>query len=95
MECVDDVAGLPSRCVSKLFAPIPLKSVGRISLGLLLTTLGLGARGSRQVTTFFLCARTTSPISRITNVSRSRNGPSSPPPSVPRPLYPSCARSLL
>jgi hypothetical protein len=38
MECVDDVAGLPSRCVSKLFAPIPLKSVGRISLGLLLTT---------------------------------------------------------
>jgi hypothetical protein len=41
MELVDEIAGLPARYVAKLFAPIPVKSVGKTSLGPLLGALGL------------------------------------------------------
>jgi hypothetical protein len=41
MERVDDVAGLPSRYTSKLFAPVQIKSLGRVSMGPLLGALGL------------------------------------------------------
>jgi hypothetical protein len=41
MEAVDDLAGLPLRYTSKIFAQKKLKSVGRVSLGPLLGALGL------------------------------------------------------
>jgi hypothetical protein len=41
MEVVDDVAGLPLRYSSKIFAPVPVKSVGKVSLGPILGALGL------------------------------------------------------
>jgi hypothetical protein len=41
MEVVDEVAGLPLRYSSKLFAPFPIKSFGRVSLGPILGALGL------------------------------------------------------
>ena len=41
MERVDDIAGLPARYVSKLFAPLPVKNFGRTSLGPLLGALGV------------------------------------------------------
>jgi len=41
MERLDDISGLPSRYVSKLFAPMELKSLGKVSLGPLLGALGL------------------------------------------------------
>src|SRR5262245_6014051 len=40
-ETYDDVAGLPLRYTSKLLAPVPIKTLGRISLGPLLGVLGL------------------------------------------------------
>ncbi len=40
-ESVDEVAGLPDRYVSKLFAPVPIKGIGRKSLGPLLRALGI------------------------------------------------------
>jgi hypothetical protein len=40
-EDIDDAAGLPSRYCAKLVAPIPVRSVGRTSLSLLLRVLGL------------------------------------------------------
>jgi hypothetical protein len=40
-ESVDDVAGLPQRYTAKLLAPIPIKTLGKISLGPLLGALGL------------------------------------------------------
>src|SRR5262245_29579627 len=40
-ETIDDVAGLPTRYTTKLLAPIPIKSLGRVSLGPLLGALGL------------------------------------------------------
>jgi hypothetical protein len=41
METVDYVAGLPLRYSSKLLAPVPIKGLGRQSLGPLLGALGL------------------------------------------------------
>jgi hypothetical protein len=41
MEIIDEVAGLPTRYTSKIFAPARLKTVGRVSLGPLLGALGL------------------------------------------------------
>jgi hypothetical protein len=41
MERLDDVAGLPQRYISKLLAPLPVKGIGRVSLGPLLGCLGL------------------------------------------------------
>jgi hypothetical protein len=41
MERLDDVSGLPSRYISKLLAPVPVKGVGRVSLGPLCGTLAL------------------------------------------------------
>src|SRR5260370_18035116 len=41
MEAVDDLAGLPLRYTSKIFAEKKLKGVGRISLGPILTVLGV------------------------------------------------------
>jgi hypothetical protein len=38
---VDDVAGLPDRYTAKLLAPVPIKGIGRTSLGPLLGALGL------------------------------------------------------
>lgn len=38
---VDELAGLPLRYTSKLFAPVPIKGVGRHSLGPLLGALGI------------------------------------------------------
>lgn len=40
-ETVDRIAGLPDRYTSKLFAPIPIKGMGRVSLGPMLGALGL------------------------------------------------------
>jgi hypothetical protein len=40
-ETVDDVAGLPLRYTMKLLAPVPVKGLGRTSLGPLLGALGL------------------------------------------------------
>lgn len=40
-EAIDDRAGLTTRHVSKLLAPVPLKGIGRASLGPLLGALGL------------------------------------------------------
>ena len=40
-ETIDQVGGLPERYVNKLFAPVPLKGLGRVSMGLLLGALGL------------------------------------------------------
>jgi hypothetical protein len=40
-ESIDALAGLPDRYVSKLLAPVPLKGIGRHSLGPLLGALGL------------------------------------------------------
>ena len=37
MEAVDELAGLPLRYTSKVFAPTPIKTLGKISLG---ATLG-------------------------------------------------------
>jgi hypothetical protein len=41
MERIDDLAGLPSRYVSKLFAPMELKSLSKVSMGPVLGALGL------------------------------------------------------
>jgi hypothetical protein len=41
MESLDQVAGLPSRYAAKLLSPVPVRSLGRISLGPLLQSLGL------------------------------------------------------
>lgn len=41
METLDEVAGLPLRYASKLFAPNPIKTLGKISLGPTLGVLGL------------------------------------------------------
>jgi hypothetical protein len=41
MEQLDEIAGLPSRYVSKLLAPVPIKAFGPVSLGPLLGALGL------------------------------------------------------
>lgn len=41
METIDEVAGLPTRYVSKLLAPVPIKGIGRTSLGPILGALGL------------------------------------------------------
>ena len=41
MERLDDIAGLPQRYISKLLAPLPVKGIGKISLGPLLGCLGL------------------------------------------------------
>jgi hypothetical protein len=40
-ETIDDVAGLPLRYTMKLLAPIPVKALGRTSMGPLLGALGL------------------------------------------------------
>ncbi len=40
-ETLDDVAGLPLRYTMKLLAPMPLKTLGRTSMGPLLGVLGL------------------------------------------------------
>jgi hypothetical protein len=40
-ETIDDVAGLPLRYTMKLLAPVPVKGIGRTSLGPLLGALGL------------------------------------------------------
>lgn len=40
-EVIDDTAGLPVRYTSKLLAPIPIKGIGRVSLGPMLGALGL------------------------------------------------------
>jgi hypothetical protein len=40
-ETVDDVAGLPLRYTMKLLTPIPVKALGRTSMGPLLGVLGL------------------------------------------------------
>lgn len=40
-EGVDEIAGLPARYTVKLFAPMAMRSLGRISLGPLLGALGL------------------------------------------------------
>jgi hypothetical protein len=40
-EEVDAVAGLPNGYTTKLLAPIPIRHFGRVSLGLILTVLGL------------------------------------------------------
>lgn len=40
-ETIDSVAGLPERYTVKLFAPVPVKGLGRVSMGLLLGALGL------------------------------------------------------
>ncbi len=40
-ETIDDVAGLPLRYTMKLLAPIQKKTIGRVSLGPLLGTLGI------------------------------------------------------
>jgi len=39
METVDEVAGLPLRYTSKLFAPFPIKTLGKVSLGPILGAL--------------------------------------------------------
>jgi hypothetical protein len=41
METVDHVAGLPARYTSKIFAPHPIKGLGRISMGPTLGALGV------------------------------------------------------
>lgn len=41
MEVVDEVAGLPTRYTSKIFAPIAIKTLGKVSLGATLGALGL------------------------------------------------------
>ena len=41
METLDDIAGLPTRYVSKIFAPRAMKTLGKISLGPLIGALGL------------------------------------------------------
>ena len=41
METLDDIAGLPTRYASKLFAPRAMKTLGKISLGPLIGALGL------------------------------------------------------
>ena len=41
METLDDIAGLPTRYVSKLFAPRAMKTLGKISLGPLIGALGI------------------------------------------------------
>ncbi len=40
-EGIDDLAGLPLRYTSRLFAPVPLRSIGPQSFGPLLGALGL------------------------------------------------------
>lgn len=40
-ETVDAIAGLPSRYATKLLSPVPMKAIGKISLGPLLGALGL------------------------------------------------------
>lgn len=40
-ESVDAVAGLPSRYTAKLLAPVPMKAIGKTSMGPLLGALGL------------------------------------------------------
>jgi hypothetical protein len=40
-EDIDDVAGLPTGYATKLLARIPARNFGRLSLGLMLTVLGL------------------------------------------------------
>jgi hypothetical protein len=40
MERLDEIAGLPSRYVSKLLAPVPVRNIGRVSLGPLLGSIG-------------------------------------------------------
>jgi hypothetical protein len=39
-ETVGEIAGLPDRYLSKLLAPVPMRGIGRTSLGPLLGTLG-------------------------------------------------------
>jgi hypothetical protein len=41
METLDDISGLPTRYVSKIFSPTPLRGLGRVSLGPLIGALGL------------------------------------------------------
>lgn len=40
-ETIDDLAGIATRYTSKLLAPIPIKGLGRVSLGPMLGALGL------------------------------------------------------
>lgn len=40
-EIIDEATGLPGGYTSKLFAPVPIKHVGHVSLGPLLTVLGV------------------------------------------------------
>src|SRR5262249_40908533 len=39
MEMVDEVAGLPLRYSNKIFAPVPIKTLGKVSLGPILGAL--------------------------------------------------------
>jgi len=41
MEVVDEVAGLPTRYTSKVFAPMAIKTLGKVSLGAILGALCL------------------------------------------------------
>ena len=41
METVDNAAGLPSRYTAKLLAPVPMRTLGRVSLGPMLQCLGV------------------------------------------------------
>jgi len=39
-ETLDAIAGLPERYLAKLLAPVPMRGIGRVSLGPLLGTIG-------------------------------------------------------
>ena len=41
METIDEVTGLQAGYAGKLLAPVPMRAIGRVSLGPLLTCLGL------------------------------------------------------
>ena len=41
LETIDSVAGFHSNYSGKLLAPVPMRTLGRLSLGALLQTLGL------------------------------------------------------